>query len=233
MESLPLATKIIVSLLYGIVLGVVTIPLSKKLALSRTEDPAEVAPLNRNSIKALSLVLGLAASVGLMFTADAADLYIRNVLLLIPIFALSFVDAVVRKIPNSCLLSMLVVELVYVIYHCTTLKQSDDVFQFISGIFLGFFVGMVVCFIPSLLHIPMGAGDIKYSGVIGICLYATGYFQSMIIMAILVALCYAYLKLSKKGGMKTQVPMGPFLSAGTVATMCFSIFTMLGTDITI
>ncbi len=221
--------KIIVSLIYGVGLGVVTIPLSKKLALSRTEDPAEVAPVNKAWVKVLSVVLGLAASFGIMFTADSPDLYIRNLLLLIPIFALSFVDAMVRKIPNSCLLSMLVIELVYVIYYCIANKTME----ILPSIFIGFFVGMVVCLIPSILKIPMGAGDIKYSGVIGICLYATGYFQSMVIMAILVALFYVYLKLTKKGGMKTQVPMGPFLSIGTVVTMCFSVFSLFGVDMMI
>ncbi len=219
--------KIIVSIIYGIALGIVTIPLSKKLTLSRTEDPAEAAPLNKTSIKILSLVLALAATFGITFTADSPDLYIRNLLLLIPIFSLSFVDALVRKIPNSCLLSMLVVEVGYVIYHCISTKSME----ILPSIFMGFFVGMVVCLIPSILKIPMGAGDIKYSGVIGICIYATGYFQSMVIMAILVAIAYLYLKITKKGDMKTQIPMGPFLSAGTVITMCFSVFDMFGVNI--
>ncbi|MBR3148931.1 MAG: prepilin peptidase [Eubacterium sp.] len=227
MESLSIVFKIIITVVYGIVLGFVTIPLSKKLALSRTEDPAEVAPLNKTGIKILSLVFGLAAAAGLTFTADAVDLYIRNLLLLIPIFCLSFVDALVRKIPNSCLVSMLVVEAVYVTYHCISTKSVE----IIPSIFVGFFIGMIVCFIPSLLKIPMGAGDIKYSGVIGICIFATGYFQAMVIMAILVALFYVYLKLTKKGGMKTQVPMGPFLSTGTVITMCFSVFSLFDVNI--
>ncbi len=221
--------KIIVSIIYGIALGIVTIPLSKKLTLSRTEDPAEAAPLNKMSIKILSVALGLAAAFGITFTADSPDLYIRNLLLLIPIFSLSFVDALVRKIPNSCLLSMLVVEVAYVIYHCIANKSLD----IIPSIFMGFFIGMVVCLIPSILKIPMGAGDIKYSGVIGICIYATGYFQSMVIMAILVAVFYVYLKIMKKGDLKTQVPMGPFLSAGTVITMCFSVFSIFDVNIMI
>jgi prepilin signal peptidase PulO-like enzyme (type II secretory pathway) len=229
MESTSIIVKILITVIYGAVLGIVTIPLSKKLALSRTEDPADVAPLNKRSIQVLSVVLGIAAVAGLTFTADAADLYIRNLLLLLPIFGLSFVDAVVRKIPNPLLLSMLVVEAAYVAYHCISTKSAE----IIPGIFIGFFIGMIVCLIPSVLKIPMGAGDIKYSGVIGICLYATGYFQSMIIMAVLVALFYVYLKISKKGGMKTQVPMGPFLSVGTVITMCVSAFSLVNVDIMI
>ena len=229
MASTAVLIKILITVVYGSVLGIVTIPLAKKLALSRTEDPGDVAPLNKRSIKVLSLVLGIAATAGLTFTADAVDLYIRNLLLLIPIFGLSFVDAVVRKIPNPLLLSMLVIEAIYVAYHCITAKDA----AIIPGIFIGFFLGMIVCLIPSVLKIPMGAGDIKYSGVIGICIYATGYFQAMIIMALLVALFYVYLKITKKGGMKTQVPMGPFLSIGTVATMCFSVFTLFDIDVMI
>ena len=221
--------KILVTVIYGLALGILTIPLSKKLALSRTEDPADVAPLNKAGIKILSIVLAVAAVAAISFTADSADLYIRNLLLLIPIFSLSFVDAVVRKIPNSLLLSMLVIEAVYVAYHCISNKTTD----IIPSMFIGFFVGMVVCLIPSILKIPMGAGDIKYSGVIGICVYATGYFQSMVIMAVLVALFYVYLKITKKGGMKTQVPMGPFLSIGTVITMAFSIFSLFDVDVMI
>ena len=227
MESTPILVKILVSVVYGIVLGIISIPISKKLALSRTEDPAAVAPLNKRSIHILSIILSVAASLGITFGADSADIFVRNLLLLIPIFGIIFVDALVRKIPNPLLLTMLVIELGYVIYHCISTK-SMEIFP---SIFVGFFVGMVVCLIPSLLKIPMGAGDIKYSGVIGICVYATGYFQSMVIMALLVALYYVYLKITKKGGMKTLVPMGPFLSVGTIVTMCFSVFDHISTGI--
>lgn len=227
MESVSVLVKIIITVIFGLALGFITIPISKKLALSRTEDPADVAPLNNIWVKILSVSAALAATAGLTFTADAVDLYIRNLFLLIPIFSLSFVDALVRKIPNPCLLSMLVVEAGYVAYHCISTKSV----QIIPGIFVGFFLGMVVCTIPSILKIPMGAGDIKYSGVIGICVYAAGYFQSMVIMSLLIAVFYFYLKLTKKGDLKTQIPMGPFLSVGTVVSMCFSVFSLFGTKL--
>jgi prepilin signal peptidase PulO-like enzyme (type II secretory pathway) len=209
--------KILVAIVYGVALGVVTIPLSKKLTLSRTDDPAKASPLNKASLKIITVVFGIAASAAIVFTADATDLLVRNLLLLIPIFSISVVDALVRKIPNPLLLVMLIIEAVYVIYHCVSTKSSDIFIK----ILVGFLVGMIVCFLPSLLKIPMGAGDIKYSAVIGICIFAMGYFQSMIFMGILIAIYLVYLKITKKGGLKTLVPMGPFLSAGTVISMCF------------
>lgn len=212
--------NIILSIIYGLILGIVTIPLSKKLTLSRTDDPGKAAPLTKAPLRVAAVALGIAASAGVVFTADGTDILIRNLLLLIPIFSISIVDALVRKIPNPLLLTMIAIDLVYIIYVCVS-TQSVDI---LPKAFIGMFMGLVVCYIPSVLRIPMGAGDIKYSAVIGMCIYAMGYFQSMILMSVFVALFWAYLKLSKKGDIKTQIPMGPFLSVGTVITMCFSLF---------
>jgi len=44
-------------------------------------------------------------------------------------------------------------------------------------------------------------------------------------------LVYIYLKISKKGDLKTQLPMAPVLSFGTVVTMCFSVFRLFGVEI--
>ena len=219
-----LLIKILIAVAYGIILGIVTIPLSRRLTLSRTEDPADAAVLNKISLKLISVILGIGTSVAVMLTAASTALIIRNLLLLIPIFSISFVDSLVRKIPNPLLLIMLIIQGVYLIYFCISEKSLEE----ISKVFLGFFLGMVVCAIPSILKIPMGAGDIKYSGVIGLTIYAAGYFQAMVLMAIFVLLFFVYMKIKKKGGLKTQIPMGPFLSIGIVISMCFSVFDFIG-----
>lgn len=223
METLAVAYKVIIAIVYGIVLGLITIPLSKKLTLSRTDDPGKAAPLTKAPLMLLAVVLGIGASFGVVFTADSYEIMIRNLLLLVPIFSISYVDALVRKIPNPLLLTMIFIELVYLVYVCVTTRSVE----ILPKAFIGLFIGMVVCFVPSMLHIPMGAGDIKYSAVIGLCIYAMGYFQSMILMAVFVALFWIYLKVTKKGNVKTQIPMGPFLSVGTVISMCFSIFDII------
>ncbi len=219
-----LLIKILVAVAYGIILGIVTIPLSRSLTLSRTEDPADAAVLNKISLKLISVILGIGASVAVMLTAASTALIIRNLLLLIPIFSISFVDSLVRKIPNPLLLTMLIIQAGYLIYYCISEKSLEE----LSKVFLGFFLGMIVCTIPSILKIPMGAGDIKYSGIIGLTIYAVGYFQAMVLMALFVLMFFIYMKIKKKGGLKTQIPMGPFLSIGTVISMCFSVFDFIG-----
>ena len=87
----------------------------------------------------------------------------------------------------------------------------------------GFFVGFLCCTIPSILRVPVGAGDIKYSAVIGLCIYFMNYMQAMVIMGLLAAVALVVLKATKKGGLKTLIPMGPFLSVGAVISMCFPL----------
>jgi leader peptidase (prepilin peptidase)/N-methyltransferase len=215
--------KVIVAVLYGIVLGIVTIPISRKLTLSRTDDPVKASPLNKVAIKILAVVIGIGASVAIVLTNDDIDLMVRNLVLLIPIFSISFVDSLVRKIPNSLLLVMLGVEAVYLIYHCVSTKDTD----IIGKAFMGLFVGFIVCYIPNLLKVPVGAGDVKYNAVIGVCLYIVGYIQSMVFMGVFVAIYYLFLKITKKGSIKSMIPMGPFFSIGIVISMCFSIFDLL------
>ena len=215
--------KIIAFAVYGIFLGIVTIPLAKKMTLSRTEDPGVVAPLNKTPLRLLTVVLGLAAAAGIVFSTSKDVVIIQYMLLLVPIFSIAFVDALVRKIPNPLLLAMLIVDIGFLIYNCVLDKNANDIVNRIFGFIISFGFGFIVCLLPSLLKIPMGAGDIKYSAVIGATLGMLGYFQAMVLMALLVALFWIILKITKKGNIKTQVPMGPFLSIGTVITMCFPI----------
>lgn len=215
-------TNALISILYGAVVGVVTVPVSKRLVLARTEDPVKAAPLGKAYFYILSVAVGIIASFALVFTASDTALMIRNLALLIPLMLLSYVDILIRKIPNSTLLAMIIVQVVYAVYYSITNKTAD----IFPKIFVGFMIGMLISFVPGIFKIPMGAGDKKLSAVIGICIYAVGYFQSMIIMAILVALFYLYLKISKKGNIKTLIPMGPFLSVGAVVSMCYMVFNL-------
>ncbi|MGN1123329.1 MAG: prepilin peptidase [Eubacterium sp.] len=221
--EISLLVKVLIGVAYGLFLSIVCFPISKKLILSRTEDPAEAALLGNTLVKIFVYILSILSSVGIMLTASDAVLAVRNLLLLVPMFSIAVVDSLIRKIPNPLLLVMIVIQLSYVAYVCITNHSTE---MLITSLF-GFFIGFVACTLPSLLRIPVGAGDIKYSGVIGLCIYMAGYFQAMLIMGIIVLAFLIILKIKKRGGMKTQIPMGPFLSAGTVITMCFPLLDSL------
>lgn len=215
--------KILIGVIYGIVLGAISTPLSKKLILNRSEDPVKAAGLDKTIVKVLSIIIGVIISLAVVFTSKDTALMIRNLLMLIPIASIAIVDSLIRKIPNSLLLVMIIFQAVYLTYYSidnhTTQKLLASAF--------GFFMGFLACTIPSLLRVPVGSGDVKYSAVIGLFMYFTGYLQSMVLMGITAIICLVYLKATKKGGLKTLIPMGPLISVGTVITICFPFLELL------
>ncbi len=208
--------KTAIGVAWGVVLGVVTIFLSKRLTLKRTEDPVKAAPIDTPLFKAMSVVVGIVASVAVMLTATDTALAIRNELLLIPIASIAVVDSLVRKIPNPLLLFMIIVQAVYLTYYSIT----NDVSILLTAGF-GFFIGFASCAFTTLLKVPVGSGDTKYCACLGLCLYFTTFLQSMVLVGLTAIVCLVYLKITKKGGLKTMIPLGPLISLGSVISVCF------------
>ena len=211
--------KVLVGILFGVAFGLISVPLSKKLILSRSEDPGDVIVLRKKSTYILTALAGAVSAVGFILTADDETVLIRNLALLLPMLAIAIVDSLIRKIPNSLLLVMIITQAAYIAYVCIT---SHTIY---AGI--GFFLGFFAFTIPSFLKVPVGAGDVKYSAVIGLIMYIGCYLQVMMIVGILVLAVYIILKATKRGGMKTLIPMGPFISASTVISMCFPVLNSL------
>lgn len=215
--------KIIIGVAYGFVLTFLSLPISKKLILNRSEDPGDTLALKDKRNIVLIALAGVASSVAMMLLVkDNAEL-VRNMLLLIPMLSIALVDSLIRKIPNSLLLTMIIMQGGYLAYICIVGKTTQPLVT--SA--LGFFIGFVGCTLPSILRIPVGAGDVKYSAVIGLCIYFTGYVQAMMVMGVSALLLLVALKITKKGGLKTMVPMGPLLSLGSVITMCYPMLNSL------
>ena len=208
--------KALIGILFGVALGLAAVPLAKRLILSRSEDPGDIIVLRKKSTYILTALAGAVASVGLVLTADDEIALIRNLVLLLPMLTIAIVDSLIRKIPNSLLLSMIVVQAAYVIYQCVTTHTNYTLLN--AGI--GFFLGFVAFTIPTLLKVPVGAGDVKYSAVVGLIMY-------MGTVGILVLLVFVFLKITKRGGMKTLIPMGPFISVSVVISMCFPVLNSL------
>jgi Flp pilus assembly protein protease CpaA len=86
---------------------------------------------------------------------------------------------------------------------------------------IGLVIGLVLFYLPMMYGISIGAGDLKFSAVIGYCVGYMLYLQAMIIMAVFVLAYLVYLLVTQKGNLKTFTAMGPYLAIGSVLTMLF------------
>ena len=107
--------KVLVGILFGVAFGLISVPLSKKLILSRSEDPGDVIVLRKKSTYILTALAGAVSAVGFILTADDETVLIRNLALLLPMLAIAIVDSLIRKIPNSLLLVMIITQAAYTI----------------------------------------------------------------------------------------------------------------------
>lgn len=215
--------KILIGVAWGIALGVITIFVSKNLTLKRTDDPVKAAPIDTTLFKVMSILVGIIASVAVMLTATDTALAVRNELLLIPIASIAVVDSLVRKIPNPLLLFMIIVQAIYLAYYCVVHKDAS----ILLAAAFGFFIGFGSCAFTTLLKVPVGNGDTKYCAVLGMCLYFQLFLQSMVVVGLLAIGCLIYLKATKKGGLRTMIPLGPLISLGSVISVCFPFLVSL------
>ena len=124
-------------------------------------------------------------------------------------------DTSLRKVPNPMLLGMLVVRIVEIVLHYTVaVPMIGSIVDSIMALFVGFFV----FYVPTMIGVPIGAGDIKLAAVIGFCLGLWGLLWSVALMGIGSVIYWAFLKMTKKGTMKSLMPMGPCLASGAVMT---------------
>lgn len=131
------------------------------------------------------------------------------------------VDKLVCKIPNILLLALMLTKTVFIILE---IVRGEKVFDSIVYPLIGLGCGFVLFLIPSLFHVKIGAGDLKFSGVIGFCLGIYNFIQAMIFMAAALLIYLVYLLVTKKGNLKTAAAMGPFLSFGCVLTMLYPLY---------
>ena len=133
----------------------------------------------------------------------------------------SAVDLLIRRIPNASLLGMLILESINIGFE---VWLGQDIIDMIIRALLGAVIAYVIFSLPSMFNLTVGAGDLKFSIVIGFMLGYRNFFEAMAVMAFATLIFWGYLTILKKGNLKTQSPMGPFLGVGTVAAILFPIF---------
>ena len=163
--------------------------------------------------------IGVMLLVSILFSLTSADWWTKGMYILIVAMSINVaaVDISLRRIPNALLLGMMLLKIADVI-----IKQvfaNESCIQSLFYAILSMLAIYVLCTLPNIVGINMGAGDIKYCSVLGFVFGIKGFALAMVAMSVLLIVYVIYLKATKKGGMKTVAPLGPFLSAGSLFTM--------------
>ncbi|NLP48075.1 MAG: prepilin peptidase [Clostridiales bacterium] len=216
----------IIATVLGVASGLALNPIARLQVKKRTQDQNQLNFFKKPIFLLIwPLITALIFNALVHFVGPYSNLKtLEYTLYLLPLINIFAIDALIRKIPNELLLSILTVRLAFIIIQF--IKNGFSIkLLFMSA--LGMLVAFFVFSIPARLGAFMGAGDVKFAGVIGFAFGFYDFFQAMVFMAVLVLFYLAYLLITKKGNLKTATPMGPYLVIGLVLTMLFPLSELL------
>lgn len=221
-----------IEIVYGGLLGILAALAFNRIAIfqikRRTDENAKIEAVgNMAVIVAWVLLSGILFAVAFAIFKDTATRLEAMAYISIAI-SIGVVDLDIKKIPNSSVLSLLIIRTAAIVYAIAT---GVPVKQCLIPSLIGLAAGFILYQLPMLIGIPIGTGDVKYSAAIGYCLGAFGYLQAALIMAAGLIVYLVYLVATKKGSLKTAVPMGPYLSLGVVITVLLPMFGELSDNI--
>lgn len=211
--------------IYGGALGTLAALALNRIAIfqikQRTQEASKVeAVKNTAVIVAWVLLSGVLFAVSFLRYSDTAQ-RLEAVAYISVAIAIGIVDLDIKKIPNSSVLALLIIRTAAIVYAIAT---GVPVKETLIPSLIGLAAGFILYQLPMLVGVPIGTGDVKYSAAIGYCLGVFGFLQASLIMAAGLLVFLAYLLVTKKGSLKTSVPMGPYLSLGAVITVLFPVF---------
>ena len=120
-----------------------------------------------------------------------------------------------RRIPNFILFMVLILKVFSMILYFDFVSVFDSVF---AGIF-----ALFVFLIPKFIGMKIGWGDIKYSAVLGFWLGFVDYIFGMLLSVIFIFIFCFVRGLMKKNIKDFPLPLGSFMSLGTVFICFFDI----------
>lgn len=211
--------------IYGGALGTLAALALNRIAIfqikQRTQEASKIeAVKNTAVIVAWVLLSGVLFAVSFLRYSDTAQ-RLEAVAYISVAIAIGIVDLDIKKIPNSSVLALLIIRTGAIVYAIAT---GVPVKETLIPSLIGLAAGFILYQLPMLVGVPIGTGDVKYSAAIGYCLGVFGFLQASLIMAAGLLIFLAYLLVTKKGSLKTSVPMGPYLSLGAVITVLFPMF---------
>lgn len=207
-----------VAVILGLCAGFLFNRLAAVQIKKRTKSGEKPKDISKLPVVILWMLISAALFAAIVWREDKwltrIELFIYTSVLL----NIACVDFKIRKIPNELLLVLLVAKTVFL---SLALIDGEPFKVVMLPSLLGLVVGFVLFFLPALLRVSIGAGDLKFSAVIGFCLGYRLFLQAMILMAVFVLIYLVYLLVTKKGNLKTVTAMGPYLAIGSVLTMLF------------
>lgn len=188
----------------------------------RTEDGDRIKAVNNAALAVITAVLSgiLFAVIFKLYGSTAKRIEFAAYISIA--ISIGVVDNDLKKIPNLSVLALLAVRSAAIVYE---LISGGSVKETVLPSLIGLAAAFILYQLPMFFGIPIGTGDVKFASAIGYCLGVFGFLQAAIIMAAGLAIFLIYLLATKKGSLKTKVPMGPFLAAGTIATVIFPVLT--------
>ncbi len=211
--------------LYGGLLGILAALAFSRIAIfqikQRTDESAKLEAVQNAAVMITWVLLsGVLFAVAFVRFDDIAQRLEAIAYISIAI-SIGIVDLDIKKIPNSSVLALLLIRTAAIVYAIAT---GVPVKECLIPSLIGLAAGFILYQLPMFFGIPIGTGDVKYSAAIGYCLGAFGYLQAALIMAAGLIIYLIYLVATKKGSLKTAVPMGPYLSLGVIVTVLFPLF---------
>ncbi len=214
-----------IEIVYGGLLGILAALAFNRIAIfqikRRTDENAKIEAVSNIAVIVTWVLLSGALFAATFAIFDSTSARIETIAYISIAISIAVVDLDIKKIPNSMVLSLLIVRTVAIIY---ALATGVPVKQCLIPSLIGLAGGFILYQLPMLIGIPIGTGDVKYSAAIGYCLGAFGYLQAALIMAAGLIVYLIYLVVTKKGSLKTAVPMGPYLSLGVIVTALYPVF---------
>ncbi len=131
--------------------------------------------------------------------------------------AVSVTDCLCRIIPNPTVLALFTLKLLLIAAALLKIPGAPS-FHLLSS--MG---GMAFCFVifsvPGLMGKQVGAGDIKLAAAMGFLLEFNSALLAVTVMGLLIlGYCMFQQRMPLLAFLKTNIPIGPFISAGMIFT---------------
>lgn len=206
---------------YGIVLGQAS---GKVVESEETDDGStgekriheQILPAEYGKYFACVFITGIAVSAFLIWYYQQDINYVVLTEAIISIlWACSWYDRKYHLIPNRILVFALILRALILAVQAAVNPGELKFFLLSSGIAaIALMIGAILCRILSPNSV--GFGDVKLLGVMGLYLGAFNVWSPVFMTLILLFIAGLYLLFFKKADRKTEIPLAPFLLAGTV-----------------